>query len=158
MGNQSTGIQSSGSRLSNRNQLNNSKFNSQENNQGNESSRQRRITVSKHNFELMYVIGRGGFGKVWKVIFKKDKLIYAMKEMAKTKIIDKKSESSVKYERDLLSKITHPFIVNMHYAFQDYDNLFIVMDFLTGGDMRYHISRHKRFTEEQTSKFCFIIQ
>lgn len=43
------------------------------------------------------------------------------------------------------------FIVNMQYAFQDYDNLYLVMDLLTGGDLRYHISRHKRFTEEQTS-------
>ncbi len=44
------------------------------------------------------------------------------------------------------------FIVNMQYAFQDYDNLYLVMDLLTGGDLRYHISRHKRFSEEQTSK------
>ena len=40
----------------------------------------------------------------------------------------------------------------MQYAFQDYDNLYLVMDLLTGGDLRYHISRHKRFSEEQTSK------
>ena len=39
----------------------------------------------------------------------------------------------------------------MQYAFQDYDNLYLVMDLLTGGDLRYHISRHKRFSEEQTS-------
>ena len=87
MGNQSVGVQSSNTRLSNRSQLSNSKFNSQESNQGNESSRQRRINVSKHNFELMYVIGRGGFGKVWKVDSKKSKKVYAMKEMYKTKII-----------------------------------------------------------------------
>ena len=36
----------------------------------------------------------------------------------------------------------------MHYAFQDHDNLFLVMDLLTGGDLRYHISRNKVFTEE----------
>jgi serum/glucocorticoid-regulated kinase 2 len=73
--------------------------------------------------------------------------------MSKAKIIDKKSQISVKYERDLLSKLKHPFIVNMHYAFQDYENLYIVMDLLTGGDLRYHVSKYKRFTEEQTSKF-----
>ena len=44
------------------------------------------------------------------------------------------------------------FIVNMQYAFQDYDNLYLIMDLLTGGDLRYHISRHKKFSEEQTSK------
>jgi serum/glucocorticoid-regulated kinase 2 len=82
---------------------------------------------------------------------KKDKKLYALKEMAKVKIIDKKSERSIKYEKELLMKLKHPFIVNMHYAFQDYNNLYIVMDLLNGGDLRYHISKYKRFTEVQTS-------
>lgn len=41
----------------------------------------------------------------------------------------------------------------MHYAFQDHDNLFLVMDLLNGGDLRYHIARNKVFTEEQTKFF-----
>ena len=45
----------------------------------------------------------------------------------------------------------HRFIVNMIYAFQDRDNLYLVMDLLTGGDLRFHISRQRRFSEEQTS-------
>ena len=44
------------------------------------------------------------------------------------------------------------FIVNMYYAFQDRDNLYLVMDMLSGGDLRYHICKHRRFSEEQTSK------
>jgi len=40
----------------------------------------------------------------------------------------------------------------MQYAFQDFENLYLIMDLLTGGDLRYHISRHKKFSEEQTSK------
>ena len=43
------------------------------------------------------------------------------------------------------------FIVNMHYAFQDFENLYIILDLLTGGDLRYHISRYRKFSEEQTS-------
>ena len=73
--------------------------------------------------------------------------------MSKVKIIDKKSERSIKYERVLLSKLNHPFIVNMYYAFQDYDNLYLVMDLLNGGDLRYHICRHRKFSEEQTRFF-----
>jgi protein kinase A len=40
----------------------------------------------------------------------------------------------------------------MNYAFQDNENLYLVMDLLTGGDLRYHISKQKKFSEEQTSK------
>lgn len=109
------------------------------------------IIVNKNRFEFLNIIGRGGFGKVWKVIDKRNKTQFALKEMQKPKIIDKKSVKSVKYERELLSKLYHPFIVNMHYAFQDHDNLYLVIDLLTGGDLRYHISKKKRFTEEQTS-------
>ena len=73
--------------------------------------------------------------------------------MSKVKIIDKKSEKSVKYERELLSHLKHPFIVNMNYAFQDFENLYLVMDLLTGGDLRYHICCHKKFDEEQVRFF-----
>ena len=60
--------------------------------------------LTKSSFKFINIIGRGGFGKVWKVYSKKYKTVYAMKEMSKTKIIDKRSEKSVKAERDLLEK------------------------------------------------------
>lgn len=44
----------------------------------------------------------------------------------------------------------------MIYAFQDFDNLYLIMDLLTGGDLRYHISRYKKFTEDQTSKISYL--
>ena len=44
----------------------------------------------------------------------------------------------------------------MNYAFQDNTNLYIVMDLLTGGDLRYHICRHKKFTEDQSSKLNLV--
>ena len=102
---------------------------------------------------IIYVIGKGGFGRVWKIQSKKTKQIFALKEMSKLKIIDKKSEKSINSEREFLSKLNHPFIVNMHYAFQDRDNLYLVMDMLSGGDLRYHVSRYRKFSEEQTRFF-----
>ena len=72
--------------------------------------------------------------------------------MSKAKIIFKRSEDNIMSEKNILSKINHPFIVNMYYSFQDYEYLYLIMDLLNGGDLRYHISRHKKFTEEQTSK------
>lgn len=59
------------------------------------------------NFEFLYIIGKGGFGKVWKVYSKRYNKHFALKEMSKAKIIEKRSEKSVKYERELLSKINH---------------------------------------------------
>ena len=117
-----------------------------------QSNYQETLSLSPNLFDFKYIIGKGGFGKVWKVVLKKTGELFALKEMSKAKIIDKKSEKSIKYERDLLVKLKHPFIVNMHFAFQDKENLYLVMDLLTGGDLRYHISKHKKFTEEQTSK------
>ena len=114
-------------------------------------------SLSRNNFEFIFIIGKGGFGKVWRVQEKKTKALYALKEMSKTKIIDKKSEKSINGEREFLSYLHHPFIVNMHYAFQDSDNLYLVMDLLTGGDLRYHCSRYRSFSEEQTRFFLACI-
>lgn len=63
------------------------------------------------------MIGKGGFGKVWKVEYKKTKKLFAMKEMQKSKIISKRSVNSVMNERLLLENLKHPFLVNMNYAF-----------------------------------------
>ena len=60
-------------------------------------------------------------------------------------------------EREHLEKLNHPFLVNMKYAFQDRENLYLVMDLLKGGDLRYHISRNRKFSEKQTSIHFFII-
>jgi serine/threonine kinase 32 len=64
--------------------------------------------LTRASFEFISIIGKGGFGKVWKVYLKKNAMLFALKEMSKTKIIDKRSEKSVKYEKDLLSTMNHP--------------------------------------------------
>ena len=69
--------------------------------------------------------------------------------MSKAKIIDKKSVDSVLGEKNLLSQLHHPFIVNMVYSFQDHDYLYLVMDLLPGGNLRYHISLKRHFNEKQ---------
>ena len=82
-----------------------------------------------------------------------------MKEMSKARILCKRSVDSVMSEKRLLEKLQHPFIVNINYAFQDRDNLYLVSDLLTGGDLRYHLGKQKRFTEAQ-SKFmiaCMVL-
>jgi serine/threonine protein kinase len=64
-------------------------------------------------YKFNYVIGKGGFGRVWKVEHKKTRRIYAMKEMEKSRILAKKSVNSVMNERKILSMAKHPFLVNM---------------------------------------------
>ena len=109
--------------------------------------------MNRNYFEFLYIIGRGGFGKVWKVRLKKNNELFALKEMSKAKVIDRRSEISIMSERNLLSKLHHSFIVNMYFAFQDFYNLYLVMDLLTGGDLRFHIAHKKIFTEDQTKFF-----
>ena len=73
--------------------------------------------------------------------------------MSKLKIVDRRSEESIMSERNLLSTLNYSFIVNMYFAFQDFYNLYLVMDLLTGGDLRYHIAFKKIFSEKETKFF-----
>jgi serine/threonine protein kinase len=55
-------------------------------------------------------------------------------------------------ERQLLQCLYHPFLINIVYAFQNRENLYLVMDLVSGGDLRYHLIKQTKFNEEQTSK------
>jgi serine/threonine protein kinase len=65
------------------------------------------IEVTKNHFLFHYVIGRGGFGKVWKIEKKKEKKLFAMKEMHKGRIISKRSVNSVMNEKKFLTQLKH---------------------------------------------------
>ena len=78
---------------------------------------QKAVVMSKSHFNFMYCIGKGGFGKVWKVQMKKNNQLYAMKEMAKARIISKRSVESVINERIILTELKSQFLVNMYFAF-----------------------------------------
>ena len=120
--------------------------------------------VTLNDFHLLYPIGRGGFGRVWKVRLKRQynaksldirlqknkSKIFAMKEMSKAKIYLKKSIKSVANERKFLEKFNYNLLCNMYYAFQDDDTLYIIMDYLSGGDLRYMICQNHSFTEDET--------
>jgi serine/threonine protein kinase len=67
------------------------------------------VANSKNLYIMQYIIGRGGFGKVWKVEYKKTKEIFAMKIMSKYKIYNKKSVISVMNEKKLLESLSNPY-------------------------------------------------
>ena len=86
-----------------------------------------------------------------------------MKIMSKLKIIKKNSVKNINNEKKFLSILHNPFLVNMICSFQDNDNLYLVMDLLLGGDMRYHINKraiYNRKKDENQLKFiagCVLI-
>ena len=115
--------------------------------------------VNRNSFDFLSVIGKGGFGKVWKVRYKKKSQEFAMKEMSKALILEKNCLSSILYERDLLSNFSHPFIINMIFSFQDNNNVYLVMNLVTGGDLRYQLIKNHTFPEKH-SKFliaCLVL-
>ena len=108
------------------------------------------IIVKKDEFVFLYAIGKGNFGKVWKARYKNAYNYLAIKQMNKAKVIDQKAENAVMKERLYLSNMRNPFIVNMICSFQDLNNLYLGLDLLKGGDLRYHLINHTQtFTESQ---------
>jgi len=106
--------------------------------------------ITKNSFNMQVVVGYGGFGKVWKVQHRTSKNLFALKELSKYKIYQSRGINSVMNERNILATLDHPHIVKMHYAFQDREQLYIVMDYLSGGDLRSHLIKHSKFNEQQT--------
>jgi len=103
--------------------------------------------VTKDDFVMLKVVGRGSFGKVLQVMKKDDQKIYAMKVLKKNAIIARKQVAHTLSERDIMQKIEHPFIVKLHYAFQTPDKLYMVMDFVNGGELFYHLKNDNKFDE-----------
>lgn len=80
-----------------------------------------------------------------------------MKEMSKAVILAKQTVAAVHFEKDLLSQMNHPFICNIIYAFQDSDNVYLILELANGGDLRYHLYRNVKFNEQQTSMLIYIL-
>ncbi|XP_072404313.1 ribosomal protein S6 kinase alpha-1 isoform X2 [Chiloscyllium punctatum] len=102
------------------------------------------------HFELLKVLGQGSFGKVFLV--RKIKApdagqLYAMKVLKKA-TLKVRDRVRTKLERDILVDVNHPFIVKLHYAFQTEGKLYLILDFLRGGDLFTRLSKEVMFTEE----------
>lgn len=104
--------------------------------------------VDLRHFELGRSIGKGGFGKV-RIVQKKDtKKTYALKYINKAECIRRRAYRNIFRERNLLEKIEHPFIVNLRFAFQDDEYLFMALDLMLGGDLRFHLMHKKTFPDD----------
>ncbi|XP_051825020.1 ribosomal protein S6 kinase alpha-6 isoform X2 [Antechinus flavipes] len=101
-------------------------------------------------FELLKVLGQGSFGKVFlvkKIIGPDAGQLYAMKVLKKASL-KVRDRVRTKMERDILVEVNHPFIVKLHYAFQTEGKLYLILDFLRGGDVFTRLSKEVMFTEE----------
>ena len=97
------------------------------------------VKVTFNDFEPLKLLGRGSFGEVLLVRLKANQKVYAMKILSKNLLKIKRQQIHTKTERDLMVKINCPFIVNIKSAFQDIAKLYIVSEFMQGGDMFYHM-------------------
>ncbi|CAK4131196.1 unnamed protein product [Aphanomyces euteiches] len=104
--------------------------------------------IGEDDFSLLRVLGRGGFGMVNGAIKRNTGKLYAMKAMNKRIIKKKHAEKLCLAERAILTMLSSPFVVCLKYAFQTKEDLFLVLDLRTGGDLSFHLNRG-RFTEEQ---------
>uniref|UniRef100_A0A674ATM0 non-specific serine/threonine protein kinase n=1 Tax=Salmo trutta TaxID=8032 RepID=A0A674ATM0_SALTR len=101
-------------------------------------------------FELRKVLGQGSFGKVFlvkKTTGPDTGQLYAMKVLKKA-TLKVRDRVRTKMERDILVEVNHPFIVKLHYAFQTEGKLYLILDFLRGGDLFTRLSKEVMFTEE----------
>jgi serine/threonine protein kinase len=98
-------------------------------------------------FEILDVLGKGSFGEVFLVKKKGEEQLYAMKSLLKSKV---KSQNLTKYvmtERDVLTLMNNPFIVQIHGAFQTKEKLYLVLEYCPGGDLEKKIIREKKISE-----------
>ena len=107
------------------------------------------------DFELRKVLGKGGYGKVFQVrkLSGEDKgKIYAMKVLKKATIVrNQKDTAHTKAERNILEAVKHPFIVDLIYAFQTKGKLYLILEYLSGGELFMHLEREGIFLEDTAS-------
>ena len=110
--------------------------------------RLKRSKLGAADFEAIKVIGKGAFGEV-RLVQKVDTgHIYAMKVLRKSDMVEKEQVAHVRAERDVLVEADHQWVVKMYFSFQDPVNLYLIMEFLPGGDMMTLLMKEDTLSEE----------
>ena len=99
------------------------------------------LDYKKQNFKQLKVIGKGKFGKVFLVQETETKKLYAMKRIKKSDIKDKQLINQIKEEQKILKELNHPFILKLNYSFQCNNNLYLISDFMQGGELHFLLSK-----------------
>ncbi|XP_031554011.1 ribosomal protein S6 kinase beta-1-like [Actinia tenebrosa] len=114
--------------------------------------------VGPESFELLKVLGKGGYGKVFQVrkcSGHNMNRVFAMKVLKKAAIIrSQKDTAHTKAERNILEEVKHPFIVDLIYAFQTGGKLYLILEYLSGGELFMQLEREGIFMEDTA---CFYL-
>ncbi|KAL3477888.1 kinase-like domain-containing protein [Aspergillus californicus] len=111
--------------------------------------------VGPNDFQILKLIGKGTFGQVYQVKKKDTRRIYAMKVLSKKVIIQKKEVAHTLGERNILVRTAmaaSPFIVGLKFSFQTPTDLYLVTDYMSGGELFWHLQKEGRF-QEPRAKF-----
>ena len=115
------------------------------------------IKLKTEDFQKYKLIGKGSFGDVFLVKFKSNNQFYAMKILDKKTVVSYNQEEHTKSERDLMVKVDCPFIIDIKFAFQDKQNLYLLTEFMPGGELFFHLYREKRFNNDKTKFYAIEI-
>ncbi|KAI8097195.1 camp-dependent protein kinase 8, partial [Halteromyces radiatus] len=107
-----------------------------------------RMKIKLSDFYLLRTLGTGSFGRVHLVQSKVNQLYYAMKVLNKEIVVKKKQIEHTNNERNVLMSVDYPFLIKLWGTFQDPGNLYMVMDYIPGGEVFNLLRRKQRFSEE----------
>jgi serine/threonine protein kinase len=110
--------------------------------------------ISVDDFELIRVIGRGSYGKVQLVRSKANKHLYALKSLRKSALREADQIDQTMIERNVLLKTVHPFLVGAHFAFQSETKIFLVLDYVPGGELFSRLREEEKFSEARTQLYA----
>jgi len=117
-----------------------------------EHLRSQRLKLTVQDFDQLDIIGRGAFGEVRLCREKTSSNIYAMKKLKKAEMVLKGQVQHVHAELEVMSEAdeTNEWVVKLHYSFQDEEFLYLVMEYIPGGDMMSLLMKRDVLTEEET--------
>ncbi|XP_071385077.1 serine/threonine-protein kinase MRCK alpha isoform X6 [Centroberyx affinis] len=113
----------------------------------------KQMRLHKEDFEILKVIGRGAFGEVAVVKVKNADKVFAMKILNKWEMLKRAETACFREERDVLVNGDSQWITTLHYAFQDDNNLYLVMDYYVGGDLLTLLSKFEDRLPEEMARF-----
>jgi len=110
--------------------------------------------VGLDDFELLRVLGKGSFGKVFLVRLIATGGVYALKVLKKSEVVRRRQVEHTKAERRIMGGIDHPFVVALRFAFQTEDKLYMVTDYCKGGELFFHLKKLRTFPEPMVRFFA----